>query len=57
MRREGGRAEADAGGERRGDGGGQSVDDRRMGGFRGTLVFGVAAATIEMGIILALLYC
>jgi hypothetical protein len=52
-----GEADVDAEGRRRGDNDGRSVDDRRIGGFRGPLVFGVVAATIEMGIILALLYC
>jgi hypothetical protein len=47
----------DAGGRQRGEGDGLPVDDRRAGGFRGPLVFGVIAATIEMGIILGLLYC
>jgi hypothetical protein len=47
----------DAEGRQRGDSDVRSVDDRRIGGFRGPLVFGVIAATIEMGIILALLYC
>ena len=47
----------DAGGRQRGEGDGLPVDDRRAGGFRGPLVFGVIAATIEMGILLALLYC
>jgi hypothetical protein len=37
--------------------GGRSVDDRRIGGFRGPLVFGVVAATLEMAVILVLLYC
>jgi hypothetical protein len=49
---------AGAGGERvRGDEGGQPLDDRPKGGFRGPLVFGVIAATIEFAIILALMYC
>jgi hypothetical protein len=49
----------DAGGGRGqlGDDGGHLVDDRRTGGFRGPLVFGVIAATIELAIILALMYC
>jgi hypothetical protein len=38
-------------------GDGHPVDDRRLGGFRGPLVFGVVAATIELAIILALIYC
>ena len=50
-------AGGDAAGRQRGDSGGRLVDDRHIGGFRGPLVFGVIAATIEMGIILALLYC
>jgi hypothetical protein len=50
-------AGGDASGRERGDSGGRLVDDRHIGGFRGPLVFGVIAATIEMGIILALLYC
>ncbi len=52
-----GEAEIDAGGRQRGEGDSLSIDDRRTGGFRGPLVFGVIAATIEMAIILALLYC
>ena len=57
MEHEDGKTEVDAGGQRRGARDGRSVDDRRIGGFRGPLVFGVVAATIEMGVILALLYC
>lgn len=56
MKRGVGEAEADAGRERD-DGGGHPVDDRHQGGFRGPLVFGVIAATIEFAIILALIYC
>ena len=52
-----GETELGAEGRRRGDGGGRLVDDRQLGGFRGPLVFGVIAATIQMGIILALMYC
>jgi hypothetical protein len=51
-----GGTEAGAGRER-GNGGGHRVDDRPIGGFRGPLVFGVIAATIEFAIILALMYC
>jgi hypothetical protein len=47
---------ADAG-KNRGEGGGHPVDDPPPGGFRGPLVFGVIAATIELAIILALVYC
>ena len=57
MEHEDGETDVDAEGRQRGDRDGRSVDDRRIGGFRGPLVFGVVAATIEMGIILALLYC
>ena len=57
MEHKDGETDVDAEGRQRGDSDGRSLDDRRMGGFRGPLVFGVAAATIEMGIILALLYC
>ncbi len=57
MEHKDGEADVDAEGRQRGDSGGRSVDDRRIGGFRGPLVFGVVAATIEMGIILALVYC
>jgi hypothetical protein len=48
--------DADAGRER-GERGARPVDDRPGGGFRGPLVFGVVAATIELAIILALVYC
>jgi hypothetical protein len=57
LKRGAGGADADAGGRERGDDVGLRVDDRRRGGFRGPLVFGVAAATIELAIILALMYC
>ncbi len=57
MEHKDGEADVDAEGRQRGDSDVRSVDDRRIGGFRGPLVFGVIAATIEMGIILALLYC
>ena len=57
MEHEDGETDVDAEERQRGDRDSRSVDDRRMGGFRWPLVFGVIAATIEMGIILALLYC
>jgi hypothetical protein len=52
-----GGTDADPGGRQRDDDGDHPVDDRRTGGFRGPLVFGVVAATIELAIILALMYC
>jgi hypothetical protein len=57
LRQDEGKADAGAGGRQLGDPDGQLLDDRRIGGFRGPLVFGLIAATIEMGVILALLYC
>jgi hypothetical protein len=49
--------DAETGGRKRGDSGGRPRDDRSAGGFRGPLVFGVIAATVEFAIILALIYC
>jgi hypothetical protein len=40
----------------RGKGRSHRVDDRPAGGFRGPFIFGVIAATIELAIILALVY-
>lgn len=57
MKHEDGETEVDAARRQRGEREGRQVDDQRSGGFRGPLVFGVIAATIEMGIILVLLYC
>jgi hypothetical protein len=57
LKRGTGGTDAGADGQQRGDDGGHLVDDRRIGGFRGPLVFGAVAATIEFAIILALIYC
>jgi hypothetical protein len=57
LKHEQGETDVDAVRRLRDDSEGRLVDDRRIGGFRGPLVFGVIAATIEMGIILGLLYC
>jgi hypothetical protein len=51
------RTDTGARGRQQRNSGDHRVDDRPMGGFRGPLVFGVVAATIELAIIVALIYC
>jgi hypothetical protein len=51
------RTDTNAGGRQQSNSGDHRLDDRLMGGFRGPLVFGIVAATVELAIIVALIYC